>query len=473
MRIFLFVFLFFLMQRAAFPQAVAAFLSDTAMVHASYSLYIADAGTGGAVLNINAGKSLTPASVLKLVTSAAALELLGPYYTFTTTLGYTGNLNKSGKLDGDIIIKGGGDPAFASPYFVENYSDFPFRWIDEMKSLGIKKITGRIITDDSYYDYQPVPSGWIWEDPGNYYGAGVYGASIFDNSYDIHFSTSSLGTIPEMTDFEPEECRFDLANYLVAEGSTDNGYVFAAPYSTTGWIAGTIPVNENDFVLSASIPDPPLAFARIMDRETREAGIEIEEKPSTARIEGNPMNDYTYIDEYTSPLLADIIEILNHESVNLYAEHLVKELGKKYTGTGSARNGLKVINSFLDTLGVKGMFIVDGSGLSPVNSINSEALVGLLLHMKNGGRHFNYYLRSLPDAGKEGTLKNWFKDPVFDGCLKAKSGSMTRVRSYAGYFTAKSGREMAFAFMCNDFTGSSRNIAAHYEQILKEVILNY
>lgn len=463
--------LFFILHNTAFPQSIAGFLSDTALTYASYSLYVADAGTGG-VLNINAGKSLTPASILKLVTSAAALELLGPDHTFTTTIGYTGNLGKSGKLDGDIIIKGGGDPSFASPYFPYNYSDFPSRWVDEIKSAGIKKITGRIITDDSYYDYQPVPSGWIWEDPGNYYGAGVYGASIFDNTYDIYFNTSSAGTKPEVTAFVPEECNYDLANYLISEGFTDKGYVFAAPYSSSGWMAGTIPVNEKDFVLSASIPDPPLTFARIMTRELREAGIEIEGQPSTARIQGKSIDDYTYVAEYISPPLGDILEILNHESVNLYAESLVKELGKKYYGMGSAVNGLKVINSYLDTIGVKGMFIVDGSGLSPVNSINAEGLARLLLHMKNNGRHFDYYLRSLPDAGKEGTLKNWFKDPVFDGCLKAKSGSMTRVRSFAGYFTAKSGREMVFAFMCNDFTGSSRNIAAHYEQILKEMILN-
>lgn len=458
----------------ASPQALESFLADTALIHASYSLYIADAATGEAIMNINGGKSLKPASVLKLVTSAAAIELLGPYHTFTTTLGYTGELSKAGKISGDIIIKGGGDPVFASPNFPLDYGDFPYRWVDEMKTLGIKKISGRIITDDSYYDYQPLPRGWIWEDVGNYYGAGVYGASIFDNAYDIYFTTSASGTKPRITGILPEDFRFDLENYLISEGSTDNGYVFAAPYSNNGWIDGTIPVNRTDFVLSASIPDPPMLFATIMDHEIREAGIDVQGKPTTVRIEkSQPVFNYTPIAEYISPMLYEIIEVLNHESVNLYAETFVKELGKKYFGMGSARDGLKVINSFLDTLGIKGMFLADGSGLSPVNSINSEGLARLLRHMKNNGRHFDYYLTSLPDAGKEGTLKNWFKDPVFDGCLKAKSGSMARVRSYAGYFTAASGREMVFSFICNDFTGSSRNIVTHYEQILKETILNY
>jgi D-alanyl-D-alanine carboxypeptidase/D-alanyl-D-alanine-endopeptidase (penicillin-binding protein 4) len=468
------IFIFILLSGTAYPQALKSFLSDSSLTHASYSLYVADALTGKPVLDVNSEKSLKPASVLKLITSAAALELLGPHHSFKTTLGYTGTLNKSGKLEGDLVIKGGGDPAFASSYFVTNYFNFPYRWVDELKSLGIKKITGGVITDDSYFDYQPVPPGWIWEDPGNYYGAGVYGASIYDNSYDIHFSTSFPGSKPVITDFVPEECRYDLINYLVAEGTTDKGYVFAAPYSTEGWIAGSIPANKEDFVLSASIPDPPLLFARIIDRTIKEGGIETGRVPTTVRIEKSlTIHDPAEISEFTSPALYEIIEVLNHESVNLYAETLVKELGKRFMGEGTTKSGLAVIGSFLDTLDINGMFIVDGSGLSPSNSINSRGLTGLLIHMKNRGRHFDYYLNSLPDAGKEGTLKNCFKDDVFNGILKAKSGSMTRVRSYAGYFTTKSGREMVFSFISNDFSCPPGRIVNHYETILKDIIINY
>lgn len=469
-----FAFLLLLIQFQVHSQAVEKFLADSSLAHASYSMFVADANTGNPVIDINSDKSLAPASVLKLITTAVALELLGPGHTFITQAGYTGQLSKSGRLDGDIVIKGGGDPALASSYFMQYYQDFPSRWINALKKEGIRKITGRILADDSYYDFLPLPPKWLWEDIGNYYGAGVFGLSVFDNSYDIHFKTLSGNATPVITGVTPEECRYELKNYLVSAGSTDRGYVFAAPYSNEGWLAGEVPVNLDDFVLSASIPDPPLLLSEIFDHRTRESGIIIKGKPSTTRIQGgNPVLTYTPLAEYVSPPLSEIIEVLNHESVNLYAESMVKELGKKFTGTGSAAAGLVILNSYLDSLGIKGMYIVDGSGLSPINSINAKGLAGVLIHMKNNSRHFEEYHRSLPDAGKEGTLKNWFRDEVFNDRLKAKSGSMTRVRSYAGYFTTISGKEMVFAFIANDFGGPSGDIVRHYEQILKEIILSY
>lgn len=466
--------LLFLLPVNSYSQAVEKFLSDSVLLHASYSMYVADAASGITVLDLNSGKNVTPASVLKLITSAAALELLGPDYTFTTQFGYTGNLTRRGKLDGNLVIKGGGDPSLASPDFNAYYNDFPDKWIDEIKKAGIKKITGNVITDDSYYDYLPVPSKWLWEDAGNYYGAGVYGASVYDNTYDIHFKTSSDGTEPVITRIIPEECNFGLTNRLVASGTTDQGYVFAAPYSKDGWLAGSIPVNSEDFVLSAAIPDPPMLISVLMDKKLRLSGIKIEGSPSTVRLENqSSIPAFVPVSEYVSPPLSSIVEVLNHKSVNLYAEHLVKELGKRFEGSGSTAAGIDVINSFVDSIGVRGMLLYDGSGLSRANSINAKGLTSILVYMKNHGRHFDYYLNSFPDAGREGTLKNWFRDEVFYDRLKAKSGSMTGVRSYAGYFTTKSGREMVFAFMTNDFDGPPGSIVSHYEEILKEIILTY
>jgi D-alanyl-D-alanine carboxypeptidase/D-alanyl-D-alanine-endopeptidase (penicillin-binding protein 4) len=117
------------------------------------------------------------------------------------------------------------------------------------------------------------------------------------------------------------------------------------------------------------------------------------------------------------------------------------------------------------------MFIEDGSGLSPLNAINSEELVNLLRFMKRKGKYFSEYYSSLPEAGKEGTLKNYFRDPVFDSRLKAKSGSMTRVKNYAGYFTTVSGKNMIFSIIINNYTGTSQHIISGIEGIIKEIIL--
>ena len=106
--------------------------------------------------------------------------------------------------------------------------------------------------------------------PGNYYGAGAYGLSVYDNTYEIHFRTYSEGFPPVITSVFPEECNADLSNFLISSGTTDNGYVFAAPYSKSGWIAGTLPVNQEDFILKASIPDPPLYLSRMMNKKLKD-----------------------------------------------------------------------------------------------------------------------------------------------------------------------------------------------------------
>jgi D-alanyl-D-alanine carboxypeptidase/D-alanyl-D-alanine-endopeptidase (penicillin-binding protein 4) len=446
------------------------------MVHASVSLCVADAESGSIVMEYNPGKSLIPASVMKLITSAAALELLGPQYTFKTKIGYTGSLNKrSGKLTGNIIIQGGGDPALGSKYFSDHYQDFLGSWVTEIRKLGIKKIEGKVVTDDSYYDFQPVPAKWLWEDAGNYYGAGVYGLSVFDNAYEIHFRTLSDSSQLFIKEIVPYECRYEFSNWLVAAGTSDEGYVFAAPYSTNGWLAGTIPVNREDFVLKASITDPPFLIAKMLNGKLEIAGINISGYPSTIRLEQNKLPDKIVpVAETISPHLTDIIEVLNHESVNLYAEHLVKELGKKYKNNGSTNTGIEVIKDFLNDAGIKteGMFIEDGSGLSPLNAINTRELVNLLIYMKSRGTYFPEYYSSLPEAGKEGTLTDYFKDPVFNSRLKAKSGSMTRVRSYAGYLTTLSGKEMIFSIIVNNYTGPSQKVISDIEEIIKEIILN-
>lgn len=467
----IFILLFSASTLSASSQECAHFVNDSSFSHAAISFFVGDAANGDTIINYHSERSLTPASIMKLITSAAAIELLGPEYRFTTSVGYTGTISRSGKLNGDIVIKGGGDPCFASPDFTGFYNEFPLGWVEEIRKLGIKKIKGRIITDDSYYDYLPVPAKWLWEDMGNYYGAGVYGASVFDNTYTIHFRTNDSCLI---TGIFPEECRFDFSNFLTASGTTDKGYVFAAPYSKSGWLAGKIPENASDFVLKASITDPPLLIAKIVDEKLRLSGIKIVKEPSTLRIEKTEIGAMTSISTVTSPPLDSIIRVMNHESINLYAENLLKELGKKFRNNGSTDVGLEVVYEFLKKAGVdvEGMFIVDGSGLSRVNSINSAGICTLLKFMNNKGRYFTDFLNSLPDAGREGTLKKYFKDEGFNSSMKAKSGSMTRVKSYAGYLNTKSGKTLIFSMIVNNFTCPPARVNQLFEEVLKEVINN-
>ena len=453
--------------------ALEKMISDSSMIHASVSFCLMNSQTGDIVKEFNSSKSYSQASVMKLVTSAAAIEKLGPDYTFKTTVGYRGEI-RSGILHGDIIIKGGGDPVLGSRRFPEYYGTLFDDWVRALKETGIKKIAGNIITDDSYYDYYPVPPGWNWEDIGNYYGAGVYGLSLLDNTLVLHFRTGETGSFPVLTAADPPGAGIVYENRLTAAGTTDNGYVYAAPYSNRGWITGQIPVSKTDFELKASIPDPPALAARILRDNLTRNGIKVKGNaiPSRLMIE-KKIEDYVPVVTISSPPLKEIIRMLNHESVNLYAETLIKELGKVYRGAGSTDSGKLVVNEFLDSLGVEtsGMFIEDGSGLSPQNALSSGSLCSLLYLMKKKGKNFNEFFNSLPEAGKNGTLKNVFRDPVFEGAMRAKSGTILRVKSYAGYITTKSGKELIFCIIVNNFTAPSSKLIAAIEDLLKEVIL--
>jgi serine-type D-Ala-D-Ala carboxypeptidase/endopeptidase (penicillin-binding protein 4) len=475
-KVFIKIILFCLPQLSFSQQAaLESLLADSAMAHASFSLCFLDAADGKSVMEYNSGKSLAPASVLKLITSAVSLELLGPEYSFKTAIGYSGTLNKrSGRLSGNLIIKGGGDPALGSKYFSDYYGDFIAKWTSDIKKAGIKRIDGNVISDDSYYDFQPIPPKWLWEDAGNYYGAGAYGISVFDNTYEIHLRPTLDNSGQVITSVIPDDCRMYLSNWLTTSGTADKGFVFAAPYSTNGWLAGSVPFTGEGNILKASMTDPPLILAKMAESKLIESGIRVTGNHTTYRLQPGLIGENLIkITETKSPPLKNIIEVLNHMSINFYAEHLVKELGKVFRNSGTTASGIEVIYEFLSGMGIDtdGMFIEDGSGLSPVNAITSEQMANLLLIMKKNGKYFSEFYSSLPDPGKEGTLKHYFHDPVFDSGMKVKSGSMTRVRSFAGYITANSGKELLFCIIANDYSGPDQRIVSGIEEIIKEIIL--
>jgi D-alanyl-D-alanine carboxypeptidase/D-alanyl-D-alanine-endopeptidase (penicillin-binding protein 4) len=469
-------FVFFMPMLAAQPASFNKLLATPSMEGASLSFSLVDANSGEVKFTHNEYLALVPASVLKLVTSATALEILGGEHIFATSLYYSGRLDKnSGMLDGDIIISGGGDPTLGSERFAEHYGDLLDKWATSIKESGIRSINGRVVADDGYFDYDPIPGEWLWEDIGNYYGAGVYGLSIFDNTYKIHFKTSYEGSVPVMTSISREGSGIELENRLTAKGSVDLGYIFATPYSSSGWISGTIPANRTDFVLKGAITDPPLLAARMLEERLEAININVANGATTARISGKfDSGHYMSINETVSPPLKEIIYVLNHESINLYAETLVKEMAKYRGLEGTRTNGIKVIENYLAEKEIwnDNTRLIDGSGLSPQNKISALALTSLLVKMK-GSRSGEEFVRSLPSPGEEGTIKNIFLDQIFRDNLRIKSGSMDGVRSFAGYFTAISGKELAFAIIVNNFSGPSSQLISAIEEVIKECALNY
>jgi D-alanyl-D-alanine carboxypeptidase/D-alanyl-D-alanine-endopeptidase (penicillin-binding protein 4) len=448
-------------------------LADTTLTGTSYSFYFADASTGEILFGYDADRNLASASVMKLYPTSAALLLLGPDYRYTTAVFLSGKFNKrKGVLEGDVIIKGGGDPALGSEYFPEHYGDVTGQWVAALAAAGVKRVRGRVAAAESIYEFNPTPAGWSWGDLGQYYGAGVYDINFNDNKYNVYITGQSEG-MPALIDSTEEYGRdIHLTNYLTSSGRSDNGYVYNPPYSTRAWVSGSVPA-DSSFALKASIPDPPYTLVRKLDAEMRAAGIRIDEKASPERAAFDSGSAIP-VSVTLSPTIAEIVKVTNHESVNMYAEALRKHLGYMLMGEGSFRAGAMVIRNFLDSIGCEPYeaVILDGSGLSSNNNISALMTVRLLVHMYNSSCS-EPFIASLPEGAVSGTMKNYFRDELFKGRVVAKTGTINSAKSFAGYVTTNSGRKVAFTMFCNGFTVSSRRMTDNMEKIVREIILNY
>lgn len=454
-------------------KALDAMLADTTLTGTSYSICYADAVTGEVIFSYDADRNLASASVMKLYPTSVSLSLLGSEYRFATEIYMTGRFNKrKGVLDGDVVIRGGGDPSLGSEYFKDHYGDVTAGWVSALSAAGLRRVKGHVAASQSIYDRNPAPGGWSWGDLGNYYGAGVYDINFNDNEYNIYITGFSEGSPAVIDSVEQYGRDIHITSYLTSSGKSDNGDVYCAPYSNTAWITGSVPA-DSSFFLKASMPDPPLTLVRFLDDAMRDAGIKIDGSPSASRVTLGS-EGMTPVCVTLSPTLGEIIKVTNHESVNLYAEQLRKHLGYAIGGEGSFSAGSDVIYSFLDSIGCEPYEarMLDGSGLSPNNNISALMTVRLLVHMYNG-KDSSVFISTLPAAGVSGTMKNYFRNDVFKGRVVAKTGSIGSVRSFAGYVTTASGRRLAFTMIANGFTVPWRWVTDAMERITEEVILAY
>lgn len=447
-------------------QMVNDFLGDNALRGASVGLVISDVGTGKILVAHNPEILLAPASTAKIITSGVTLNLLGPEFQFETILGYTGKINRlTEKLEGDLIIKGGGDPTTGSEWFdVENPVGNLFdEWVESVKSAGISSIQGNLTADVSAFQKWALPPTWLWEDIGNYYGTGPSAINIYDNTVRLFFKSPVMpGINTEIIATKPEIRGVEWINEVrSSEINRDLAYVFGSPLDSKRLIRGTIPANRTNFEVKAAMPNPEIIFGEILKSKLELAGIDFKGEilVSEEEVVFEPLKSFF------SPPLAKVCSVLNHESVNLIAESLVMQLAYQKQGFGHHNEGMKIITRFLkENLTSEPCFIDDGSGLSRFSAISARQMVNFLLLM-HGSKQGRIFKSTLPAAGM-GTLRT-FSTVEFPGItLRCKSGSMTRVRAYAGYLICKSGKEVAFSVMVNNFSGSQQEVFRAIEGLM-------
>ena len=454
------------------------FSNDETLKSAPTSIYVQNVATGKVILSTTPQLCLTPASVLKLITTATALEVLGNDFRFRTTLRANGEI-VNGTLHGNLVIKAGGDPTLGSGYFNKNQTknDFLVRWANQIKQHGIDTITGNIVVDQSIYSDNDVPQTWIWEDLGNYFGAAAQGIAIYDNTFELVFKTGlTHGSKTEIIDTIPFIPGLILQNEVIAsDDNRDLANVFGSPFDSFRIIRGSLPKNRQAFKIKASIPDPADLLAYEFEQQLHKSGITVNGHSSEDTLYDSPSSPDSLLMVWESPTLAEIIKPLNQESINLFAEHLCKHIGYVTYGNGSTNSGVKTIIKFWAEKGIdtNNLYMADGSGLSRVNAITAKTLVEVLIYMHKNSLYFNEYLSSIPLTGLEGTQQYYFQDSVLKGKANAKSGSMNRVRSFAGYMTTQNGTPVAYAIMVNNFSGNSFIMAKKMEKLMDEIYLNF
>ncbi|MBK8951809.1 MAG: D-alanyl-D-alanine carboxypeptidase/D-alanyl-D-alanine-endopeptidase [Chitinophagaceae bacterium] len=447
-------------------KAFAVFEKDEQLKHAISSLYVIDGATGRVVFNKNSQIGLAPASTQKIITSVTAFELLGKDYRYKTEFGLINPIYGNNVTADGLVVIGSGDPTFGSWRFDNTKADTLLR---NIKNLLIgKNVTNiadlHVFADDSRWGRQVLPGGWIWDDIGNYYGAGVSSLNWRENQYDIFLNSGkSEGDTCSIVKTYPELLYY--TNKMFCEvvtgkpGSGDNAYVYQPPYSVYGFMRGTIPPFEKEFKISASISEPASQFAielgRYFFRFRHSEMRQFYSATSSAYkfrkyLQGDTDSIYTHY----SPSLDSIIYWFNKKSINLYGEALIKTFAYEKQGFGSTDSGVAIVKKFWKEKGLDEdeLNICDGSGLSPLNRVTTHAQVEILKYAKSKD-WFPYFYKSLPE---------------YNG-MAMKSGTISDVKGFCGYHKAKNGKEYIFSFLVNNYSGKSSALVGKMYKVLDEL----
>lgn len=439
-----------------------------------FAVKIASLDTGQVIFQQQANKFVRPASNMKLYTVAAAFDRLTPDYHFITSV-YAKEKPEDGKIKGDLIVYGRGDPSIAARF---NNSDY-FKGIndlaDRIVAAGVKRIKGDLVGDESYLNGAPLGSGWEWEDLQWAYGAQVSALTVNDNAIDLTVKPGDRVGEPVVVTSGPPATFMTITSRAITgpRGSKNDLRIYRGLGANTLEISGNLPLGENGYSGSVAIPDPALAFVTMLRDALSKRGVKIDGKVRTvdarsgASIVPNPLLPQTQtanlppqplpeeIASLQSPAFGLIAAQTLKPSQNLYTEIILRTLGRLNSlGPNQSHEdaGLIVVRNFLRQAGASesDLSLNDGSGLSRNDMITANATVQLLTFMSKH-RYFAQFRDALPIAGVDGTLRTRMRGTPAEGNVRAKTGSLSSVASLSGYVTTAGGERLVFSMMLNNY----------------------
>lgn len=428
--------------------AFGQFLSDPQLKQAMASLYVADANSGAPVFARNDQYGLAPASTQKVLTSVTAYSLLGRDFRYQTHFGLLKNGGSA-----QLFILPSGDPTLGS-----------WRWPNNSESAVLKRLAaavaktganklGSLLIYNRGWSEEAIPNGWIWEDIGNYFGAGAFPINWRENQYDLYLrSGSAVGSAATVVATEPKLYDLTINSRVSAaeKGSGDQTLIYLPVLSREGVIRGTIPAGEQRFKVSGAMPNPVHQFAESLKAQL--SNIVADDAPALLLEEPGNMPGILHTE--VSPSMDSIVYWLNQKSINLYAEALVKTMAQQGGKPAATEAGIDLIKQFWKTKGIAEteLNIQDGSGLSPQNRVTTKAQTAVLLFAKKQPWYQGLY-QSLP---------------LYNG-MKMKSGTIGGVKGFTGYHTSKTGITYAFSFLVNNYNGTSSALVQKMYRVLDEL----
>lgn len=451
-------------QKGTFTATLNEWSSDPELACASLAFYAVDLKSGSTVENFNGEKAMIPASLMKLSTTIAAVELLGADFAFSTGFYHDGFVDEEGTLQGNLYLTGNGDPTFGSKRLGERPDWLIARFSESIRKMGIRKVSGDVVVEQGAVE-SAVPGTWTWEDLANYYAAIPHRVNFIDNEFSMVFKTGSAGSAATLISITPEIPGLQIENRVFAANvQGDKTFCYGHPLGNEIEVRGELPENRSAFTVKGAIPNPGFFFAsKVMDAAAN-LGVQWEgDMRSGSRDEESAILMF----QHSSPPMMEIVRETNDHSVNLFAEALVVAIGKE----GGHEEGLETIATFWSDQmedGGRGMNLKDGSGLSHYNTITARQLAEML-QFAHGSDYRMHFEQSLALAGQSGTLRNFGKGTSLEGKMRAKSGYMTRNRGYAGYMTLASGRKIAFALLANHYDISAASMRLKMEDLLQRL----
>ena len=423
---------------------INSIMNDPVLRNANWGFVIYDPKTKKVVSSYNENASLVPASTTKLLTTETAMSLLGEKFRWNTQLEHSGNIDADGVLQGNLYIVGSGDPSLGTNKAgASSYSSIIADFIAAVSQKGIKKVNGDIIIQTAVFKMnkmQSLPANIVWLENGSYY-------LPVGSTYEINPQNEKL-IAKKANPFAENKNFYYISPYI-------NQMVYSDKFNGSG--------------LTTKLPDAPAYLANNLRTTMIKRGFTVTGNVVSRTIDLNP-EKRELITNYQSPTLSEIVYYTNQHSDNALAEATLRMVGFQKNGDQTLESGRKVVVDHLTEISfdTNGLNYIDGSGLSRNNLVTPISQVKFLTNLMNE-KYYKTYFDSLPIGGQTGTLKKMFMGSG-NGQVFAKTGTLNKVKTLAGYMKTNSGKTLVFSLLINNYAGSVDQVKSRMEQLLEPAL---